>query len=219
MEPEDPKRRWDDRRLGWVDPDMAGTYDRVRFEGRASALKQRADARAVLGALATIGPGLDLLDAPAGTGRMTADLQAAGHRVVGVDLSEAMVRAGRGAGVPPLTALGEIEALPFADGSFDAVVSMRFLFHARDPEVRRRLLGEFARVARFVVVHERFAPTLKDTSRRLRARMRLSRPRPPAPTTASLRAELAGAGLELVRVRRISALFSDKVVFLARSVR
>jgi SAM-dependent methyltransferase len=64
---------------------------------------------------------LDVLDLGAGTGKLTATLVAAGHRVVAVDPSPGMlaelVRRTR----PVAVCVGAAERLPLADGSVDAV--------------------------------------------------------------------------------------------------
>ncbi|MEL6716106.1 MAG: methyltransferase domain-containing protein [Planctomycetota bacterium] len=202
---------WEERREGWRARGVADGYDRVRFSGPLDRLKHRNDARRVLGLLARVGPApLSVLDVPVGTGRMVGDLEGEGHRVTGVDLSAAMLGAGGGAAGGGAV-LGEIERLPFADGAFDAAVSLRFLFHARDPDVRARLLTELRRVAGALVVHERCAETRKHRSRLARGR----RGTRPAPTAAEFEAELRAAGWRQVRAERVSRLFSDKVLVLA----
>ena len=207
---------WDERRAGWRASEVAESYDGQRFTGRLDRVKHANDARRVLGLLALVGPApLRILDAPVGTGRMLPDLASAGHSVVGVDLSEAMLAAG-GARASGGAVRGEIERLPFADGAFDAAISLRFLFHARDPEVRRRLLVELRRVAGALVVHERCAETLKHRARRARKAFALARRYRHACTRDEFRAELEAAGWRTERVERVSLLFSDKVLVLAR---
>ena len=202
---------WDERREGWRKAEVATEYDRVRFSGPLDRLKHRNDARRVLRLLARAKKGpLHVLDAPIGTGRLIPDLEGAGHRVTGVDLSPAMLRSGgvyanRGA------VLAEVERLPFKADAFDATVTLRFLFHARDRGVRRRLLGELARVAPYLVLHERCAETLKHSFRRARKKRGLR----DAPTLAELGLELEAAGLRIAAFERVSTLFSDKVLVLA----
>lgn len=210
---------WDERRRGWRAEDVASGYDAQRFEGPLDRAKHRNDARKVLALLREIGPGpLRVLDAPVGTGRMVPDLEAAGHSVTGVDLSPAMLEAGgRGAGGG--AALGEIERLPFRDDAFDAAISLRFLFHARDAGARERMLTELARVAGALVVHERCRLTWKHRSRELRGRLGARSSPRPAPDLAELRAELARSGWRVERQEFVSRAFSDKVLVLARRAR
>lgn len=210
---------WEERRGGWRAEDVASGYDAQRFSGRLDRAKHRNDARKVLALLRAVGAApLRVLDAPVGTGRMVPDLEAAGHRVTGVDLSPAMLDAGgRGAGAG--AALGEIERLPFRDDAFDAAVSLRFLFHARDPDARARMLTELARVAGALVVHERCRLTLKHRSREVRGRLGARKAPRPAPDLENLRAELARSGWRAERHLFVSRAFSDKVLVLARRAR
>ncbi|MGE3175610.1 MAG: class I SAM-dependent methyltransferase [Planctomycetota bacterium] len=81
---------------------------------------------------------LDVLDLGCGTGRHALRLSAAGARVTGIDLSPGMLARARAEaarrGLPSLT-LGEHDLhrpLPFANGSFDRVVSGLVLEHLED---------------------------------------------------------------------------------------
>ena len=87
-----------------------------------------------------IGPGRDVLDLAAGTGKLTRALQASGVRVVAVEPIEAM-RAAL-AGVEVLE--GTAEAVPLPDGAVDAVTVAQ-AFHWFDGE---RALREIHRVLR-----------------------------------------------------------------------
>lgn len=96
---------------------------------------------------AAITPGDALLDVACGTGvaAVTAGLQ--GARVSGLDLSPVLIEeARRNAAVVDLDAEfieGDAEALPYADGQFDVVVSQFGHMFAPRPEV---VLGEMLRV-------------------------------------------------------------------------
>jgi len=67
-----------------------------------------------------------ILDAGCGTGVFTEETLAVGARVVGIDLSLAMLRraSGKMRGLPFEAVLGDILNLPFPDASFDKVVSV-----------------------------------------------------------------------------------------------
>jgi SAM-dependent methyltransferase len=60
-----------------------------------------------------------------------------------VDQSERMVELARARGLD--AQVGDVQSLPFADGSFDVAVAAWMLYHARDVD---RALGELARVLR-----------------------------------------------------------------------
>ena len=107
--------------------------------------------REAVGRIAPAAPGL-VLDVATGTGRIARLLaERTGAEVIGVDLTEAMLRqgldnldrAGR-AGRIRLVA-GQAERLPFADAAFDAATFSYLLRYVADPEATLR---EIARVIR-----------------------------------------------------------------------
>ena len=87
------------------------------------------------------GPGVTVLDVATGGGHTARALRAAGCKVVTVDSAPGM-----GPDV-----LSRAEALPFADGSFDAAVSRIAPHHFADV---RAALAEMARVAPCVVIED-----------------------------------------------------------------
>jgi ubiquinone/menaquinone biosynthesis C-methylase UbiE len=102
-------------------------------------------------ALAEVEPGSEVLDCPCGFGRHAIPLAEAGYRVTGLDrsptqLAEAERR--RSASGWPRFVRGDYRELPFADDSFDAVLTMfsslGYLTRAEDVVV----LGELRRVLR-----------------------------------------------------------------------
>jgi SAM-dependent methyltransferase len=84
------------------------------------------------------------LDFGCGTGEFAGEFPAG--RYVGVDLSLGYLRFA-GANRPGSYIAGAGEALPFADGSFDAALVLGVLHHLPD-EVARAAMGELARVLR-----------------------------------------------------------------------
>lgn len=87
----------------------------------------------------------DLLDLACGTGVVSAAALARGMRPVGLDFSPAMLAEARRREPPLDLREGDAEAPPFADASFDAVVSNFGLHHVEHP---RRALAEARRVLR-----------------------------------------------------------------------
>ena len=67
------------------------------------------------------------LDLGCGEGRLSRDLRAIGHDVVGIDGSPTMVAAAREADPDHEVVLGDAAELPFADGAFDLVVAFMSL--------------------------------------------------------------------------------------------
>lgn len=75
-----------------------------------------------------------------------ADRIPSGWRLTLTDQSDGMVEAARDAlGDRAAYAVADVQELPFADGSFDAVIANHMLFHVED---REGALGEIARVLR-----------------------------------------------------------------------
>jgi SAM-dependent methyltransferase len=72
-------------------------------------------------------PGRSTLDLGCGEGRLSRDLKALGHHVVGIDASPTMLAAAREADPELETHLGDVAALPFADGAFDLAIAFMSL--------------------------------------------------------------------------------------------
>jgi ubiquinone/menaquinone biosynthesis C-methylase UbiE len=96
------------------------------------------------------GPGDRILDIPAGTGRLSTALATDGATVIGTDISANMLRVAaskrRGDELRRVQfAQGSGVQLPFADETFDAVVSFKF-FHLVPNERKPEFMREMARV-------------------------------------------------------------------------
>ena len=88
-------------------------------------------------------PGRRTLDLGCGEGRVSRDLKALGHDVVGVDLSPTLLAAARAADASIEVHEADAAALPFGDGSFDCVVAFMSL---QDVQDLGGAVGEAARV-------------------------------------------------------------------------
>jgi SAM-dependent methyltransferase len=118
---------------------------------RAYAHRDEADAERLVGLLDVLGvaaPGQRVLDLACGPGRHTAALARRGARVVGLDLSRALLDAARDAGADRLVR-ADMRRLPFRAGAFDVVLNLftSFGYFADDRE-HQGVLGEVARVLR-----------------------------------------------------------------------
>jgi SAM-dependent methyltransferase len=117
----------------------AGDFDDIArmFPGVGEKLVERAE----------IAPGMKVLDVACGTGAATIPAALAGGVCTGVDLIPAMFDAARKhaseAGVEIEWVEGDAEALPFADASFDRVLSTFGVMFAPDHE---QTAAELARV-------------------------------------------------------------------------
>lgn len=126
-------------------------YDRVRFDHHRGQSFNRSE-RATIERLLGLDPGQSVLDVAAGTGRIAAYLASQGLHVTAVDLTRNMLRqAEQRATTGGLEHIRFVEAngrvLPFADGSFDAVMSIRFL-HLFPATMYRPFVQEMWRVLR-----------------------------------------------------------------------
>jgi SAM-dependent methyltransferase len=123
---------------------IAERYDREYARGSAEL---RESLGRVVGLLT---PRSHLLDLGVGTGRELPALLDAGHSVVGLDISPAMLALCQGRARPIPVVLGDLwRRLPFDDASFDAVVALfGTLSHAPSAEARAALPFEVARVLR-----------------------------------------------------------------------
>lgn len=131
------------------DPDLvASEYaDDGRLRRRAAAYTGAGtvvDARVtIVEAVAEAHPSI-VLEVGCGWGELAQKIRdGVGADVVATDLSPHMVEVARSAGVD--ASLADVQALPFADGTFDVVVAAWMLYHVPDID---RGLAEIARVLR-----------------------------------------------------------------------
>ena len=176
---------------------VAAAYDRVRFSGTKGAFVNWLEQRMLLKALSGLPRGARVLDLPVGTGRMARRFSGEGFRVVGADVSAAMMRVANELGGVGGLVRADGEALPFADKTFGAAVCIRLLSHL-PAEARKRMLREMARVAsdRIVAVYQPH----KAAAWWLVYGWLLRRPLPRHfASPGELRREFAECGLRLVR--------------------
>jgi len=161
-----------------------------------------------------------VLDAPCGTGRLTAALEPLTARLVSLDVSRAMLTAAPESFGAAARIEASVFALPFATGAFDVAVACRLLHHFPAEVDRRAALGELARVARrYVVVSYWDAASWHAWRRRapgwLRRRGHDTRV---AIASRALDADLAHAGLtRIARVHSLRFVSPQTFVLAARA--
>lgn len=132
-------------RKSYQRPEIAQVYD----EQRSATLLRRAlqviEQRALEKVVRTMPADWRILDLPCGTGRLLPVLLNRFAHVTGADLSDAMLDVAR----KRFAAAGNVEfvhadaeALPFEDGQFDCVFSVRFFGHVPS-ELRKRSLARW----------------------------------------------------------------------------
>ena len=166
------------------------------------------------------------------------EIYALGAQVVGADLSPSMLHKEWGWLVSevPLVVC-DIRSLPFREGAFDLLINQRFICHF-DEEFRRKALSEMRRVTSgFLFIHYESKHTFKYLSRRLRERLGL-RKRPPRTFHGGdfdwkstkhplghvklghkeTKKELTDAGFQVVKVKPLFPLLSDRWFYLVKKV-
>jgi ubiquinone/menaquinone biosynthesis C-methylase UbiE len=113
---------------------------------------------------------LDALDVGCGTGFLSLELAARGHRVTGIDfapqmLAEAQRKAATREGLPVRFEEGDAEALRFSDASFDLVITRHVLWTLPHPEAA---IDEWIRVlrpgGRLAIIDSQFDPSVLEPS-------------------------------------------------------
>lgn len=92
---------------------------------------------------AQVGPSTRVLDVASGPGYVAASAAERGASVIGIDVADGMIALARRLHPELDFRRGNAEALPFSDGSFDAVVANFVMLHLGRPE---QAAAEFARV-------------------------------------------------------------------------
>jgi 2-polyprenyl-3-methyl-5-hydroxy-6-metoxy-1,4-benzoquinol methylase len=205
-----------DARWGYRELD-ARRYERRRYGGPVRTLNLRLLERALGRALAGVARGGLVLDVPCGTGILGGFFATRGFRVVGADISGAMLAVAHGRQHAIGHVRADLEAPPCRPGAFDAVVCARFLMHL-PAESRPRVLRTLTGLTRGPVVATVCHPyTLKSLGRSLRRRLGRAVKRSPRLTRRALAAEVAAAGLRLERVIPVLPLLSEVWVVVIRN--
>lgn len=131
---------------------LAHAYDRLYPDWDEAIVDQGRALHAIL--TERLGPGPHrILDAAAGIGTQLIGLAALGHEVVGSDLSRGATRRAHGEcarrHTPARLAVADLRSLPFADGTFDAVLCIdNAVAHLMDAEEVAHGLRELGRILR-----------------------------------------------------------------------
>ncbi|CAL9341116.1 MULTISPECIES: class I SAM-dependent methyltransferase [unclassified Streptomyces] len=125
-------------------PDAAAAFDALGAAYEKAFAGSEAHRASLEWLLERLAPGSRVLDVGSGTGRPTAEtLAAAGHRVLGVDLSPVMVELAARQVPDAEFRRADIRELPLTDGSYDAVCvyfSLLQMSRAQQSEVVGRLV-------------------------------------------------------------------------------
>ncbi|MBK9975802.1 MAG: methyltransferase domain-containing protein [Planctomycetes bacterium] len=210
---------WEAKKRHYQRADVVEKYNKVRFKGgfhgRTTVKKWSMILRAVQG-LQGISRVLDL---PCGTGRFTQQIIEHGWKLVNADISMPMLRSAREVAEGNAGLIGsarmDAEHLPFADGSLDLVISIRFLMHV-PRSVRAGIFREYARISkRYVVLDVRHKYCLntwfKHVRRLFSKKVKLPEHRY---NMRELDEDIRAGGLRIVRKVWNAPPFSEKLVLL-----
>jgi SAM-dependent methyltransferase len=196
----------------------AERYERRRYGGWGRRLNLRLTERAIARALGGVPRGGLVLDAPCGTGILSAFLRRQGFRVIGADISPAMLDVARKRGAALGHMRADLEHPPCRPGSVDAVVSSRFMMHL-PADIRPRVLRTLADLAAGPVVATMCHPyTWKSFQRGVRRALGGNPKRSPRLTRRELVAEAARAGLRVERIIPVLPLLSEVWVVVLRAL-
>jgi ubiquinone/menaquinone biosynthesis C-methylase UbiE len=209
-----------DPRSHYQNTGAAERYDDVRFRSLSGRVFQWADRKSMLAVIADLNPGMIVLDAPCGTGRMSRLFLEKGLKVIGGDISGQMMAVAR-------KRTGEIKGdiafcrmdltgLPLQDSAVASAFSIRFLPHI-PPAERVLMLRELRRVTRKWVV---ISVSVSSPWHRLRRKIRdwLGLPksvRYPA-TLREIEAELQQSGLTAVRKIWTFPILSEQLLLVCQ---
>lgn len=126
--------------------ELAEDYNRLRFSGRPGRFLFERDQEIIRSYVAESGA-RRILDVPVGTGRVLEYVKDLDVDVVGLDLTREMLADAAVVAHPTRHRLmeGDASKMPFEDGEFDCVTSLRF-FHLFPAEHRPAFVREFLRV-------------------------------------------------------------------------
>ena len=205
-----------DARWGYRSFD-ARRYENRRYGSLVRRLNHRLLERALAKGLAGVRQGGLVLDAPCGTGVLADFLRGLGFRVMGADISPAMLEVAKERGPVVGHVRADLERPPLRAGSVDAVVSARFLMHL-PPELRPRVVRALAQIASGPFVGTVCHPyTVKSFGRAVRRMLGRPAKRSPRITRRELEAEMASAGLRLDRVIPVMPILSEVWVIVVHA--
>ena len=204
----------------YKDVAVAERYDRERFAGLPGRIFNALERRTLRRAFASIDRSLQVLDLPCGTGRLAETLLEDGYRVVGVDISAAMLEVAR----RKLqrfesrfsTHVGDVRDLARSEaGKYDVALCARVLMHF-PLEEQIEFLRCVAVLAKGTIV---FSQSLSTPYQRTRRRVKKALGNaPPAVypiTEAQLKVLLKGSGLREVRRHRLCPPISEAILVVA----
>lgn len=210
---------WEKKKAHYQSDDVVDKYDDRRFKGGLAGPKSERKWQMILKSVHGLDGIKTVMDLPCGTGRFTSRILDHGWNLINADISGPMLVKAREYTPGFDNYLGaarmNAEHLPFADGTLDLVISIRFLMHV-PRDVRIRIFREYGRVSkRYVVLDVRHKYCLNLWWKKFRKAFG-SRTKVPEHRygMAELDKDIKEAGLRIVRKVWNAPPFSEKLVLL-----
>lgn len=214
-----PQPDWDHKKAHYQRDDVVEKYDDRRFKGGVSGPKSERKWKMILKAVHGLEGIRNVMDLPCGTGRFTQRILDHGWNLINADISGPMLNKAREYTEGRDNYLGSArmnaEHLPFADGTLDLIISIRFLMHV-PRDVRIRIFRDYARASkRYVVLDVRHKYCLNLWWKKFRKAFGSKTKVPEHRYSMSeLQKDIQEAGLRIVRKVWNMPPFSEKLVLL-----
>ncbi len=197
-------------------------YERRRYRGQDQKLVDRREKRILRKTLQRFAGGsLCALDLPCGYGRFSRLLLDKGFYLVSSDLSFHMVKRAMERNPGPALLSGVVadakQGLPFKNGAFNIVLSMRFFHHLHQKQDRERILKEFSRVCSdWLILSYYQRNRLHSLQRKLRRRIKKSKTEIKVISRQEFYEEVEASGFKVARVFPLFRGFHSQHVALIK---
>ena len=201
----------------YKDRKIAESYDKERFSSLPGRVFDHMEKAALRRVLSDLPHGSLILDVPTGTGRLAETMLEMGHRVVGVDISPAMLDVAaeklQRFGDRYTTIVGDAYDLQFEADSFDAVVCARVLMHF-PLDYQTRFLSAVAKFSKGpVYFNQSLLTPFHRTRRQFKKLFNAQAPASFHVTPSDLKDLLGGTGLAEKSRRNVFPFVSEAVFF------
>lgn len=204
----------------YQDTNVAARYDRERFASPAGKVFNALEKHHIRRAFRGLEAGATVVDVPCGTGRLAEVLLEGGFRVVGMDISDAMLGVARQR-LAPFGDRFESRVSDLLDSGFtpteqyDAALCARVLMHFALP-TQIAFLRNVARLSRGrIVFTHSWASPYQASRRKLKRALGHQEPVRHPVSSPDLDQLLEGAGLREVRRIRPCAPLTEEVIVVA----
>jgi SAM-dependent methyltransferase len=180
-------------------------YEKKRYKGQDQRLVDRREKRILRTILGKLGGSPRVLDLPCGYGRFSRFFLDRGFSLVSSDLSFYMVKRATERSEESNLHSGVVadakQGLPFKNGTFSLLLSMRFFHHLHEKKERVSILSEFSRVCSDWLVLSYYEKNwLHSLQRKLRRRVKKSKTMIKMISRREFYEEVEAAGLKVVEV-------------------